>query len=75
MLAVPENNGLPLGKLKALLKTVKTVPTPLLVTITTEKDSVIFSNMPMRSLSPGDRAQLYVLLNASLIEDLACLGS
>src|SRR3990167_6577096 len=70
-LVVSDDSGLPKGLLKNLLKTVNGVPSPLLVTITTEKDTVLFANLPMRSLSASDRANLYMLLNDCLIEELA----
>ena len=73
MLAVSGDSVLPAKLLKELLKRVKAVQIPILVTITTEKDTVVFLNNAMWELRGEDRALLYMLLNKTVLEELACI--
>lgn len=68
----PEGTGgFQRADLNALLKQVQAVPTPLLVTITTLTECYVVGNVPMKSLDAFEKAHIYMLHNAMLLEELA----
>ena len=56
---------------QALQQQVMNVPTPIMLTVTTRHSCIVLGNIPMKTLDAFEKANIYLLMNSVLIEELA----